>query len=292
MPKLHAVVENLDDVSDSLREYYTEAKDKDGKVWFTLALDDDVRTHPSVVALQRAHERQKEINNELKTKNAELEKRVENLPDEFDPEEFNRLKELEKQLEASGGEPDPEKKKQHEAEIQSVKKMHEQQLARIQKKMEDGFAERDAKNNQLQGRVQNMVVNDGLTRLLLENGVKKDALPFVLAKLEKSIKVQEEDGEYVAMVNTDLGETPLDQFIPKWTQSDEAKMFVEQPKGGDAPGGKGKGIGAGDSNPWSAGYWDMGRQGEIVKRDMARADRMAKAAGHKKALGALLMDAK
>ena len=289
MSKLHAVVENLDDVPESMHDFYSEAKDKDDKVSFVLQLEDDVKGHPLVGALHRAHEAQKQTNRDLKVKLAEAEKKVEGLPENFDPEELVRLRELEAQIKEKGTD-DPKAKKAHEAEIQSVKKMHEQQLAKILKQMQDGFKERDDKVSGLNGKVQQMVVHDGLTRVLVEGGVKKDALPFVTAKLEKSIKVSEEDGEFVPMVDTDLGPLPLEQFISKWLNSDEAKLFVEQPKGGDATGGGRKGIS--DANPWSAPHWDMSRQAEIIKKDIARADRFAKNAGHKRALGALRMDAK
>ena len=60
MAKLNAVVENLDDVPEAMRDYYNETQDADKKVWFVLQLDDDVKNHPTVIALQRAHERQKQ----------------------------------------------------------------------------------------------------------------------------------------------------------------------------------------------------------------------------------------
>jgi hypothetical protein len=295
MPKLLAIVENLDDVPETVRDFYVEQKDKDGKPWFVLELDDSVKNHPTVSALQNAHEAQKKTNRDLRAKLTEAEKRLEGLPEDFDPEEFTRLVEFEKHVKDKGaaGE-DDETKARREAEIQSTKKMHEQQLARQKKQMEEGFAERDKTIQGLKDRVQKMVVQDGLTNALVEGGVKKDALPFVSAKLEKSITVEEDEdsGDFKAVVATDQGPIPLDQFISKWLNSDEAKMFVDQPKGGDARGsGKGAG-GHDDTNPWSKSYWDMSRQAQIMAKDGARADRMAKAAGHKRAAGALQMDAK
>jgi len=290
--KLKTVLDNIENLPESVQELYIETKDKDGKVSYILSLDDDVRSHPSVGALQRAHEAQKQANRELKAKVAELEKRVEGLPEDLDPEEWTRLKELENQLKEKGDGDDPEKRKEHEAQVQAVKKMHEQQIERLKKQMADGFAERDAKAKELNTRIQQMVVDDGLTKLLIESGVKKEVLPYVSAKLKQSIKVSEEDGEYVARVDTDLGEQTLTEFIPKWAQSDDAKVFVEQPKGGGAEGGNRRPGSFNDNNPYSKAFWDMSRQADIVKRDPGKADRLARQAGHKRALGALLMDAK
>jgi len=293
MPKLNAIVENLDDVPDTMRDFYTETKDKDDKTWFVLGLEEDVKSHPLVVSLQRAHEAQKAANRDLRNKMIELETKIDALPEGWNAEEWNRLIELEKQIKEKGGEDDPEKKARHEAEIQSVRKMHEQQVLKINKQMLEGFKERDDKILGLNGKIQHMIIRDGLVRNLAEVGVKKEALPFVQAKLEKSIKVveDEDDGEFKAVVDTDMGELPIDQFISKWANSDEAKLFVEPATGGGAIGGKGQRSG-GDTNPWTKSHWDMRRQADILQKDAARADRMAKAAGHPKAPGALQMDAK
>jgi hypothetical protein len=296
--KLNTVVENLDDVPESLRDYYSENKDKEGKVWFVLQLSEDVKNHPEVAALQRAHERQKQTNTELKAKLQEAETIAKTLPEGFKAEEWDRLKQLEvefNEFKEKGGEIDPEKKKAHEAEIASFRKTHEQQITRLQKQMDDGFKERDAKIAERETRIHNMIIRDGLVRLLAENGVKKEVLPYVQAKLERSAKVvdSEETGEPIMVFDTDMGEVPADQFIPKWATSDEAKPFVELQQGGGASGGNRKsGGGSGDVNPWSKAAWDMRRQAEIYKKDPGRADRLSKAAGHKKALGALLLDAK
>jgi hypothetical protein len=295
MAKLPAYLENLDEIDDTLKGLFVETKDKDGKTWFVLDLDDTVKQHPMVAALQNAHESQKKQNRELRTELQTLKTKAEGLPDDWDPDEWTRLKELETQfneLKKDGG--DPDFKARHDAEIQSQKKMYEERYEKLNKKMDTEVKKRDESIESLKGRIQKMVVQDGLTKALVEAGVKKEALPFVSAKLEKSIKVVEEDDEFRATVDTDMGPLPLDQFIEKWSQSDEAKMFVEQAKGSGAEGTHGKGGTRTDesTNPWSKTGWDMRRQAHIIAQDASRADRMAKAAGHKKARGALLLDAK
>jgi len=293
MTKLRAVIENLDDVDEAYRDAYVETKDKDGKVRFTLDLNEDIKSHPEVVSLHNAHEAQKKDNRTLRTRLTEVEKRIEGLPEDWNSEEWDRLKEVDTQFKElkEKGEDDPDKKRAHEAEIQSVKKMHEQQLAKKDKAMQEAIRERDERNKSLSDKIQAMVVRDGMVRLLAENGVKRDVLDFVHAKLEKSVKVVEDEGEFKAVVKTDLDDQmPLDQFISKWVQSDEAKPFVEQAKGGGAEGGSGRRVET-DSNPWSKAYWSMERQNAIFAKDAAKAERMAKAVGHKHALGAQRADA-
>ena len=45
-------------------------------------------------------------------------------------------------------------------------------------------------------------------------------------------------------------------------------------------------------NPWSRQYWNLTEQGQTFKRDKDKADRLARAAGHKDALSARIANAK
>lgn len=282
MPLLKSVVENLDDVAEELRGYYTEKTDGD-KTTYVLNLSDDVTGHPKVTALQNAHERQKQTNAELKTKVSELEAKAVELPEGFSADEWDRLKAFEAEVKERG-EDDPDKKKQHEAEIQSVKKMYDDKIERLKTQMENGFRERDGKLKGKDSTIERLVVRDGLAAELAKNGVKKDAIPYVQAKLEKSVKVVDIDGELNAMFETDLGDKPLGEFIAEWVQTDAAKLFVEAPKGGGAPGSGDRSDNG--TNPWSHKSWNATVQGRVFVSDKAKAERLAKAAGHKAAIGA------
>ena len=294
MPKLHAVVENLDDVPESLQELYSEHKDNDGNMNFTLNLADDIRDHPEIGALSRAHETQKEQNRELKSKMTELEKTAGRLPEGFDENRWEQLISVEKELKElkDQGSLDEEGKKAHEAEIASFKKTHEQQVERLRAEIEKIKGEAEHEVKRLSGTIHTMVREDGLSRMLAENGVKKEFLPFVQAKLRDSARVAEnEKGEPTLVFETDLGEIPAGEYISKWVTDDVAKPFVEQQQGGGALGGK-RSSAFTDSNPWSASHWSMAGQAEVLKKDESRANRMAKAAGHPQARGAMRMDAK
>jgi hypothetical protein len=284
MPGLVAIVENLDDVEEPLREHYAE---RDGK--FVLNVT-DLESHPSLLALKGAHERQKEENKKLKSDNTELKAKAESVPDDFDGEEWARLKALKEELEKEGGELDPEKKKKHEAEIQSQKKMHEQAIAKLNKKYTDDIAARDKTIAEKDKTIKDILV-DGLTSELAKSGVQPHFLKAAKLTLAPSVKIVEENGKYSAMVETDLGPEPIEKFVPQWVQSDEGKHFVEPPKGGGAEGGE-KRRQTTEKNPWSKQDWSMTEQGQIIRNDAAKAEKMAQAAGHKKASGARKEDAK
>lgn len=290
--KLKVVVEDIDTIPDEQKDLYVQSTDADGKKWWVLNLDDSVRSHPQVAALHRAHERQKTSNTEVKNELTALKKRFEGLPDEATAEEWERLKNLETEF-AKLKEKDPEGAKAHEAEMQSLRNTYEQRITNGAKAHATELEKRDEENKKLRDRIEKMVVRDGLKALLAENGIRKDMLEFVQAKLERSAKVVEDEdtGDFVAQMATDLGDVPMSQYIENWVQTDEAKPFIDAMKGGDAKGG-GQHKGSSSKNPWSAAYWSMAEQAKIVKADPAKADRLAKDAGHKQAKGALRVDAK
>lgn len=288
-----AIVEALDEIEDEAHKaFYKETKFKgaDGQEKTVFALDvEGVDGHPTVAALRNAHERQKKETATAKARVAELEAEVTDVPDDFSIEEWQRLKSVDETVKKNPD--DPEKKKLHEAEVQSIKAMHAQQLEQKDKKLSDLVIERDALAAKKNSVIHGLLIGEGLTKALVESGVDKRYLKAAKALLEKSVKVTEEDGKYSAVIETDLGETPIDQFVPQWAQSDEGKMFVTPARGADATGSDSKNKNLSE-NPWSKAAWNMTQQSAIYKQDGAKADRLAKSVGHKSAIGAKLENAK
>jgi hypothetical protein len=172
--------------------------------------------------------------------------------------------------------------------------MHEQKLANLAKKAEaDLKAERDS-HVATKSSLRNRVVGDDLTKALVEAGVDKKFLNATRALLEKSVKVIEEGGKMTAVFETDLGEQPIDQFVPQWAQSDVGKHFLVPATGGGASGSDGKGSVGGSlaNNPFAKMSWNMTAQSALYRSDPAKADRLAKSAGHLGAIGAKLVNAK
>jgi hypothetical protein len=95
-----------------------------------------------------------------------------------------------------------------------------------------------------------------------------------------------------AWFETDLGEQPIAQFVPQWAQSDAGKPFIIPASGGGASGGDSRNSTNLTGNPWAKGQWNMTQQGQIMIKDPARADRLAKSAGHAAAAGARMENAR
>ncbi len=294
MPQLKAVCETLDEVEENQREYYKKVtvKGTDGKAREQYELDTDGTDNLSAFApLKNAHERVKMELVAAKVKLTELEGKHVDVPEDFSAEEWTRLKAVDETVKKNPE--DPEKKRQHEAEVQSIKTMHEQAITRIKTKAEKDLADEKAAHAKTKTSLRGRVVNDDLLKALIEAGARKEYLKAASAMLERSITVKESDGVITAVFETDLGETPIDQFIPQWAQSEEGKLFITQAKGSDAPGGGGSGSkGSLDSNPWAKLSWNQTMQGQVYKQDSAKAERLAKVAGHRGAIGARLGDSK
>lgn len=279
---LKAVLESLDGVDEALRDLYIEKEivDPQTKKSVTVHVLDivDVQTHPDVLGLKASRDK---LLNEKKTvekRLAEVEKKAKALPEDFDPEELEQLREAKQELEDLKAS-DPEKKKAYKA--------FEDKLTKLTKKMDDAVAEREATIKQKNAMIERIVARDGLAAELAKNGVKKEAISFVQAKLERSVKVvEDDDGELVAMFNTDLGEKPVAEYIREWVQTDEAKLFVEPAKGAGATGSGGAG-GFHGPNPYSAEHWNGTEQHKLEKVDMRKADALARSAGHKNAISAV-----
>lgn len=276
MDKLNTIIENLDDVADALQPFYVETKEGD-KVFYVLNLNDDVKKHPAVVALRNALDRQKSDNATLKANLAKATK-IE-IPEDFTAEEWDRLKAVDEELKKNPL--DPERKRQHEAEVQSIKAVNAQALEREKKKAADAIAERDKRIEEQAEHVRELLIEGSLTKSLAELGIQGTMLKASRAILERSVVIEQEDGETrpKAMIKTDLEPMPVSEFVKQWSQSDEGKAFLPQPTGGGAPGSQLPRGAAGD-NPYTKANWNVTAQGKIFVADPARADRLAKAAGH------------
>ncbi len=289
MAPIRSTLESLEDLDESLHSLYLEKeiKDKDGKPRKIYEADIENPDSLSFVApLRNAHEAQKKINVTLKAENAELRQKAEGIPADFSLEEWERLKAVDAELKKNPD--DPEKKRQHEAEIQSVRAMNQQTLDRMKVKHESDVR---ALEERLKGKdvtIRRLLVEDGLTKALADSGISKHYLKAARAMLEKSVKMSEDNGVYTAVIETDLGEEPIDKFVPVWAQSDEGKAFVTPARGADASGSDskgGKGVNVLD-NPYRKSGWNMTQQSAIYRTDSERANRLAKIAGHKDAVTA------
>ncbi|KIX19151.1 hypothetical protein [Paracoccus sp. 228] len=255
---LKTVLDNLDDVPEAL---HAEYKEIDGK--FVLDLD-GIDVHPTVVNLKTAHERQKQTNRTLQSDLTAARTRLEGLPDDFDADAYEAL-----QAQAEGKA--PAKTDEQVAQLR-------QQLER-QKQTE--LAKKDERITTLLGAVQQSVLHGGLSKALDEIGVDPSLKPGAMALLmsKGALKLVEEDGQFKAQVDTDMGPMPVKNYVSDWSGSEEGKVYVKKATSGDALGGTGARF---TDNPWDSSNGkkpNLTKQQQAISENPTKARQMAQAAG-------------
>jgi hypothetical protein len=260
---LKSVIENEADIPDGLKEHYKETTIA-GKPMFVLSVE-GVQEHPDVLNLKSAHERQKATNKTLTTELATVKARVEGLPDDFDADAYEALKT------AADGKAPPKTDEQVAQVRQQLEKKHNTEIGK-----------KDERINVLQSQINKLTVEEGLSKALDEAGVDPAFKPGAMALLKSkgAVKLVEEDGEFKALVETDMGPMPVAKYVQDWSGSDEGKIYVKKPTGGDAPGGHGPKFG---ENPWDTQGGkvkpNLTKQQEYISANPEKARQMAKAAG-------------
>lgn len=283
MPKLKTVLLNLDDLDAGLHDFYVEQTIKTSKgdqVVFVLD-QEGVDEHPSVIALKNALDRQKEDRRKAQEKVTQLEARLAALPEEFDPEAYENMKNELEALKAEGKTAKPDDTKM--AEMATARKNLEQKIAKMEKdhaKVVEGL---QAAVKKREAKITALLIDDGLTKALIDSGVGKEYLKAAKALLRSDCTVVEEDDDYRAIVKSDLGDMEIGKYVTDWVASDEGKVFIPPAKGGDAGGTPNKSgkTSFGEPNPWDDKSLNLTEQGRIIKEDRAKAEKLAKAAGKK-----------
>lgn len=218
---LNATVAALDDVPEAAREFYVE---REGA--FVLNVE-GIDAHPTVANLKSAFERQKGERTTFKAEADKLRERLAGLPEDFSADMFEEIR--------------------AKAEAKGDDKGDADRLAQVRKQLETKHAaEISALNEALNAEramSTGMLVDEGLTKALVDSGVKKELLRGAHAMLKGMVKVAEEDGKRAAIVETDMGPLPLAKFVGEWASGPEGSAFVAPPAGGGAggsrsPGGK------------------------------------------------------
>jgi hypothetical protein len=271
---LKSVLESIDDLPDEIKAEYKATKigDKDA---FVLDVE-GVDAHPAVAKMKTALDNLKKDKKKLFDDLSIATAKLGTVPEDFDPDEWVRLK-----TEAESDPDDPEKKKKLEQHIAGAKKILEDRIKAMDKKHAEDLAAKDKTIAERDGTIASLLVDDGLTKALVEVGVGKQYLNGAKALLRGSVKVLAEEGEAPrAVFTTDLGEEDIPTFIKSWSQSEEGKAYIPSPSGGGA-GGSGKTAIASADNPFLAKNWSKTQQGQLQKTDKVKAERYAKEAGFK-----------
>lgn len=270
---LKAVVDDLDSVDEAFRGEYVE---RDGKFYLDFA-DDSIKMHTAILPLANSLVNVKKERDKARADLTAANAKLTALPADFDVDAYNRLMADEKEREK-----DPNYKPgvDHTAHLQRQKQQYEQRIANMERTHAETLAAKEKEIQERDNLITKSLVDDGLNRALTEAGVTNPVhLKASRAMLKDSVKVvrDEETGERRAVVETDLGPTPIDQFVGNWAKSDEGKTFVQKPTGGGADGGKP--TKSAEGNPWDPAKPNLTQQGIILKADKARAERLMRAAG-------------
>jgi hypothetical protein len=254
---LKAIIDSLDSVEEQYRALY---EDKDGK--FVLAIE-GIESHPGAAALKSALDRVRGEKRTLSEKLTTAESRLTGLPDDFDADEYERLKTV-----ADGKEPP------------ALDERLERQRTELEKKHGTEKAKLEGRITKLDSTLRKTLVDDGLTKALIDAGVSKDFLPAAKALLKErgAVKLIEEDDQFQVLADNGIDDRmPLAKFVTDWA-ADEGKHFVAKPTGGDAKGGDAKRFG---DNPFAKETFNRTRQQELIAQNDAKARQMAEAAGIK-----------
>jgi len=149
----------------------------------------------------------------------------------------------------------------------------------------DGFkaqlAEKDTIIKSFETKEQTRTIHDQIKDAAKKAGVIDEAMEDAINAGERLFVLEE--GTSKAVVKADAGVTQ--GLEPKDWLSDLATKkphWFGTSAGGGAGGNRG-GNGGTELNPFSHDGWNVTKQGQLMQTDAARADRLAKAAGHKDA---------
>ncbi len=270
---LKTILTTLDDVDSDLHQHYAE-QELDGKTVFVLQVS-GVDSHPDVRGLKTAlldaktkRDKNGSRASELESKIAELEERLEGLPEDFSVEMYNQLRE--------GGEKFDIGKLRQEVE-KTERNRYERELEKVQREN----AEVIGRLTKYEDHVKRTTVETELSSSLDSVGVDPKYKKAVLALLQSKgdVKFVEEDGQFQAWAETDMGQIEVARYVRNWADSEDGKPFVAPPRGGDEPGTSrttGQNLG---ENPFAKQNWSKTAQQALMRSDRSKAERSARAAG-------------
>lgn len=267
MEPLNALYATQDEIPEAFRPLYEE---RGGQ--FHLTKINGLKTDADIARVQRSLEAERGEHGKLKTAwgNFFKDKKPEDIQAMLD-----RIPEL---------------------ELASKDKLDDEKLGqivegRLRGKLAPIERERDQFKNQLgeatnlitqfQQREKTRTIHDAVREAAGKTKMIPSAVEDMLMYAERVFDVGE-DGKVTVKegAGTTEGVTP-DVWL--------TEMQVKRPhwwpmsSGGGANGG---GVGAGADNPWTGEGWNLTKQGQIARENPARAEMLAKAAGHAGAIGA------
>lgn len=212
---LKAIYASADDIPEEHKEMYSEASD--GR--FVLDIE-DVDNHPKVRGVITANTENKRKAQERLAKLEEAEAKLAALPEDFDPDEWLRLK--------SDAKPDEQ--------MQALKDQQARALDALKAKHKADLDAVTAQVSERDGYIDGVTRDSALQAALDEAGFDPMHKPMLAKFLGDQIKVRrEDDGRRVAFADTDLGEVSPLEYVKEFAGK-QGKAYLAKPSGPGAPG--------------------------------------------------------
>ena len=216
-----AILDSVDDLPEDVRGCYTQDGDR-----YVLDVE-DIDAHPKVRGVITANNTNKQTRDKLRAELDDLKNRFSFLPEDFDADAFQALQDA---ADGKGGKVTDEQ----------IAAMRDKLAERLERKYQPEIQSREERISKLDSYLRRMVVDDGLSKAADDAGVDRDFKDAAMALIKQSAKItiEENDGQYSASVDTDMGAIPLAQYVREWTATDQGKKFVAKSTGPDPKGGR------------------------------------------------------
>jgi preprotein translocase subunit SecD len=270
---LEATVDSLDNIPEALHSEYVQQGDK-----FVLQVT-GMKPEADFQRVQTALNKERNDHNNLKGRVSQLgDRKIEDVVTQLD-----RIPELEA---AAEGKLDEEKingivEARVRTKLAPVERERDQFKARV--------GELEGTVGELTGKERKRLIRDEVRKAAKAAKVTDEALDDALLLGDTVFEIREDDGKVVVKDGTSYTQGIEPSVLFTDLQSKKPHWFGASSGGGS---GGNRGGPAGGSNPFSKSGWNMTQQGQAMSADSAKADQLAKAAGHRDAASARKADAK
>lgn len=214
---LKSVYTEVSEVPENLSDFYQE--DQDGRFVLQIA---DIDAHPKVRGVITANNENKRKAQERLSKLEQMESRLSGIPEDFDADEWERLK---------TGNNLPEE------QLQSIKDQHAKAVAGLKNQYAADIETINAQLAERDGYIDGLARKSALDAALDEAGFDPAHKPMVSKFLADQIKVKRaDDGSRVAFAETDLGDISAAEFVREFAAKD-GKIYLSKASGPAAQGG-------------------------------------------------------
>ena len=227
--KLPILVEDQTKLPEGFTDHYVEQENGS----FLLDVE-GVDNHPDVHGLKTSLQKQKTDREKLRTERDSLLTYSKLIPEGMTTDELQTALEKFKAGDGDGdGKGDGDGGDDASAKLNLLRET-------LEKKFQKELGERDTTITKKDSTIRRLIVETALSSALTKNKVTNPAFQKAAKTLlAPNVKISENDkGDFVGMVDTDMGEVTVEQYVKDWANGDEGFSFVEGNTGSGAPGSK------------------------------------------------------